>query len=64
MTKIKMKNAEINLPATWMAVLLMQKSKLSDMQKHNVLSSLDQNNELDILKNIMKKLSHAYYICK
>ena len=39
-----------------MAVELMQKSKLNDMQKHNVLSSLDQNDEINILKNIEKNL--------
>ena len=51
-----MKNAEVSLLATWMEVNLMQKSKLNDMQKHNILLSLDQSDEANILKNIKKKL--------
>ena len=56
MTEEEMKNAKINLLTTWMAVLLMRKSKLNDMQKHNVLLSLDQNYEVHVLKNVKKKL--------
>ena len=54
MMEVKMKKVVINLIATWMTLELMQKSKLNDMQRHNLLSSLDQNDEVNILKNIKK----------
>ena len=53
----KLKNIGVDLPKMWLAASLLKKVKLSEMKKHNIMSTVntDDNNE-HILKDIKKKI--------
>ena len=52
----RMKNVGTELPKLWLAAELVTRSKLNKLQKHNVLSTVDTEDDVNILKIIKKKL--------
>ena len=52
----RMKNAGSELPKMWMAAELVSKSKMNGIQKHNILSTVNTEDNPNILKDMKKKL--------
>ena len=57
----KMRNLDINLPKIWLAAELLNRLDIKDIEKHNIISSIDDTSEriLEDLKKKLKDLDHC-----
>ena len=56
MMETRMKNAGSLLPGRWLAAELVSKSRMNHLQKHNILATVDTEENPNILKDIKKKM--------
>ena len=54
--EVKLKNQAVIIPNLFMAAFLMKKSRLTEMEKSNVLATTDVENEENVLKILKKKI--------
>ena len=52
----KMKNIGAELPKIWLAAEIMSRSTLNNLQKHNIMATVDTEDTSNILVAIKKKL--------
>ena len=54
--EIKLKNQQVSIPNIFMGAFLIRKSKLSEMEKNNVLATTDVENSETLMKVLKKKV--------
>ena len=54
--EIKLKNQQVRVPNIFMGAFLIRKSKLSEMEKNNVLATTDVENSETLMKVLKKKV--------
>ena len=59
MLEVKLKNQEVAMPNTFMAAFLIKKSRLTEMEKSNVLATVNVENDETVLKYIKKKVKEV-----